>query len=100
MPISKEERIFTVFLQRFNRFFLPTLQRLKAKVDRGEELDQSELEFLEQVLSATRDILPKIITNRKYYRIFVGAIRYYNDITQKALANAQSNSGDSSGIRD
>ncbi|WP_448547831.1 hypothetical protein [Thalassotalea fusca] len=96
MPISKDERIFTVFLQRFNRFFLPTLRMLKDKVERGEELEQSELEFLEQVFSATHDILPKIITNRKYYRIFIGAIRYYNDITNQALANAKANSSDSS----
>ena len=91
MPISKEEQIITVFLHRFNRFFVPTLKHLKIKVERGEELEQSELIFLEQVLTATQDILPKMITHPKYSRIFVGAIRYYNSITKQALINSQNN---------
>ena len=89
MPISKEEQIITVFLHRFNRLFMPTLQQLKKKVERGEELEQSELIFLEQVLTATQDILPKMITHPKYGRIFVGAIRYYHSITKQALINSQ-----------
>jgi len=89
MSISKEEQIITVFLQRFNRIFIPRLQQIEEKLDRGEELEQAELRFLEQVLTATSDILPKIITNREYNRVFVDAIFYYSSITTRALNNAQ-----------
>lgn len=89
MAISKEEQIITVFLHRFNRFFMPTLLQLKRKVDNGDELTSYEISFFEQVLTATRDILPKIITNQKYRGIFVGAIHYYSSITKQALINAE-----------
>ena len=92
MPISKEERIFTVFLQNFDRHYMPTLIELKAKVERGETLEQSELLFLEQVFNATHVILPKIIVNPEYRKVFVAATNLFNEITELALKNAEQDS--------
>jgi len=89
MPVSEEERVLTVFLQRFNKQHLPVLLQIKQKALRGEELDQSELEFLEQVFAATHTILPKVIVKPEYRKVFTGAIQLYNEITELVLNNAQ-----------
>ena len=96
MPLSKEERIFTVFLQNFNRRYLPTLSEIKVKLEKGETLEQSELLFLEQVFSATQGILPKIIVNPEYRKVFVAATSLFNEITELALKNIDKKASDTS----
>ncbi len=87
MSLSNEERIFIILLQRLNKYHIPRLLILKDKVENGEQLNQWELDFLEQVFKSTHEILPKVIGNPKYAGIFMKAIHLYTEITELALKN-------------
>jgi len=85
----REAGTIQVLLQRLNDFRLPKALDLKKKVDRGEKLDGSDIDFLETVLAdATK--AQELVSSHPEFKSLVGMlITLYGEITTKALENEQ-----------
>ncbi len=85
--LSKDAGVITVLLQRLEKERLPIALTLKEKVDSGEILSDSDLAFLEKVLSDTNRIKPLIKRHPEYHSLATKLINLYSEITEKAVEN-------------
>jgi hypothetical protein len=85
----KELGTMQVLLERLNAQILPLALDLKAKVDRGECLDDQELPLLEALLEdATRNT--RLAKDHPELHLLCGRIAsLYSEITRKALENQE-----------
>jgi len=85
----KELGTMQVLLERLNAEILPRALGLKAKVDRGERLDDQELLSLEALLEdATRNT--SLAKDHPELHLLCGRIAsLYSEITRKALENQE-----------
>ena len=84
---SKATGIITVLMLRLERERLPMAFDIKAKVDRGERLDDWDIVFLEEVCIDARRLRPFLNGHHEYDSLVVHAIHLYKIITDKALEN-------------
>ena len=85
----KEAGTIQVLLQQLNDVRLPRALDLKKKVDRGEKLDDYDLDFLETVL-ADATSAQGLVAKHPEFKVLVGKlIGLYSEITSKALENEQ-----------
>ncbi len=85
--LSKDAGILEVLLQRLEKERLPIALTLKEKVDRGEKLNDSDLAFLEKVLSDSNRIKPLIKRHPEYHSLATKMVHLYSEITEKAVEN-------------
>ena len=85
----KEAGTIQVMLQRLNEFRLPKALDLKKKVDRGEKLDNYDIEFLEAVLADAASAQSLIAKHPELASLVSKLTGLYSEITTKALANEQ-----------
>lgn len=85
--ISKDTGIATALLTEFANHRLPKAQALKAKVDRGEKLDEFDISFLKEVFDTGKQIGALVDRHPEYQEVYAQATSLYADITEKALAN-------------
>ncbi len=85
----KEAGTLQVMLQRLNEFRLPKALDLKKKVDRGEKLDNYDIEFLETVLADATSAQGLAAKHPEFQTLVGKLMSLYSEITTKALENEQ-----------
>ena len=76
-------------VNRLETLRLPAALDLKEKVDRGELLNDIEIEALEEILSDVDQIKPLLDRNPKWQPLASRMANLYSQITTRALENEQ-----------
>ena len=89
----EEEGLAVALIERFEHWILPTALDVKAKVDRGDNLNDFDIEFLENVLKDAAEVKPYVDRAPEYQALYARAVGLYGEITEKALENEQAGEG-------
>ena len=84
---SNELGIVQVLAERLEKQRLPRALEMKAMVDRGELLGESDLLFLEEVFADAARLKPYLDTHPEWQDIAGRMTHLYKEITDKALEN-------------
>ena len=76
-----------VLLERLNKFLLPRALAVKTRVDAGEKLTETDIQFLKEVLAHARQVEPLAATHLEYKSLAARVVNLYDEITRKALEN-------------
>ncbi len=80
---QKEEGVVEALIERFEQWRLPRALDIKAKVDRGEQLDDFDIGFLEEVLKDAEAIKPYVDRRPAYQTLGTTASRKRHWITSR-----------------
>lgn len=90
MDKKEEDRAtLTAVMERFNKWRYPRAVAILERLQTGEKATKADLEFLDRVGEAAREVMPIIERNPDYHEFASKAIGLYHDITQLALENEQ-----------
>ncbi len=84
---SKQAAILQVLCERFETQRLPRALALKKKVDAGELLEDTDIDFLEQVFRDAQENRHLVEHHPEWQGLVAQALSLYEEITEKALAN-------------
>lgn len=84
---SKDAGVIQVVVERLEKWRLPRVLAMKEKVDRGEVLDQFDIEFLEEVMEDANNLMPMIDRHPEWQDLAARMMHLYKQITERALKN-------------
>ena len=84
---SNDAALIQVLVERIEKIRLPIALELKEKVDRGELLNDIDIEYLEEVLGDVEQVKPLIDRHPEWQELAARMTGLYNDITTRALEN-------------
>jgi hypothetical protein len=84
---SKDDGIILALIDRFENQRLPMLNHLKEKTERGELLNDSDIEFLDTVIHDAQQAKPLMDRHPEWQEFCANVIHLYETITRKALDN-------------
>jgi hypothetical protein len=87
--ISKELGVIAVLAKRMVEERLPKALALKERVDRGETLNELDLNFLEQIVHEANQIMPKMKDDPRVMQVGARMLQLWKEISTKALENEQ-----------
>ena len=87
--LDKEDGIAVVLLNRLTAERLPRALAIKEQVDRGETLDDNEIDFLKKVFEDAVSNQSQWEKHPELTEIISKVAALYNEITEKALANEE-----------
>ena len=87
--ISKDDGVIVTLLERFEKFTLPRVLDIKEKVDAGELLDETDIDFLERVMENAGEIKPYVEDRPDLQALYTRVVSLYAELTDKALQNEQ-----------
>jgi hypothetical protein len=90
---TEDTGIIEALLQRLNDFRLPRLLELQGRVDAGETLTGSDMDFLEQSLADANDSRSLIDRHPEVQPLAVKLTALYHDIIAKGLENEKKAEG-------
>jgi hypothetical protein len=90
---TEDTGMIEALLQRLNDFRLPRLLELKERVERGETLDEYDMEFLEQALEDGRHNQALLDRHPELQALAAKITALFHVITAKALENETKSQG-------
>ena len=87
---EKELGVVQVVLERYNREWLPDLLEMRAKVDRGETLDEREASLLSKAIEEARGGATFVKSHPEFRTLVDRATSLYDHIVAKNRENSDS----------
>ena len=88
MEQSKEDAgTIAALMIRFKEYRLPRAQRMLEKVNGGEKLSDSDIQFLKRVYNDGRNTQPLVKRHPEYNDLITRYISLYTEIINKGLEN-------------
>jgi hypothetical protein len=75
---------------RMKEYRLPRAKRMLARVNAGEKLSDSDIQFLKRVYNDSRGNQPLVKRHPEYHKLISQAIDLYTEIIAKGLDNERS----------
>ena len=90
---EREEGTIHALLEAFATQRLPHALEIKKRVDEGDVLNETDIEFLERVFREANENRSHIVQFPEYSDIVSMAVQIYHEITEKALENEKKRAG-------
>ncbi len=88
MSIEKDDAgLAQVLLERFEKQRLPRISEIKQQLDKGNKLNEFDIEYLSEALHDARTLLPYLDRHPEYQALLSSVFHYYKLITDEALDN-------------
>lgn len=84
---TDDEGTIQALLERLVKFRLPRTLEIKQRIDSGERLSDSELEFLKSALKDAQDAEKFVARNPEFHTLGAKIVQLYGEIINKALEN-------------